>query len=124
MEDLSIKYNQLWSDFTNHLPNSNYIFEVTKCCNYSTFVLCSKKGTLIDLYSAVSRHFECPDIKQLYILNVTTNEKITIPVTDNKKIREFIINNVALFKPIYPVPHPVVYRIYLDDGHVHEHTHT
>ena len=120
------KYVSLWKDFTSQLPNSNYIFEVTKCCNYSSIVVCSKKGNLLDLFNAVSSHFESPDIKQLFLLNNLTNEKLSIPVSSNILIRDFISKNKQndYFRPVYPIPIPVVYRIYLDDGHTHTHTHT
>jgi hypothetical protein len=123
MTELNDKYLQLWVNFTNQLPNNNYIFEVTKCCNYSSFVLCGKTDSLLDLYKAVSKHFE-GEIKQLFVVNNLTNEKMLIPITTNTTIREFILThqtNYQYFTPIYNIPHPVVYCIYLDDGHVHIH---
>ena len=81
------KYDEHLGNLIKQLPNSKYIFEVTKCCNYSTFVLVNKRATLLDLYKEVD-----------YIYS-------------------------QHMKPIYPVPNNVVYRIYLDDGHSHEHLH-
>lgn len=117
-EDNQEKYNQLMSDFFKQLPNEKYIFEITKCCGYSTFVIVNKRGTLIDLYKEVSNWFECRTINQLY-LRAPANNVVTIPVTDVINIKDYIKANSQLFVPIYPVPNWVVYRIYLDDGHSH-----
>jgi hypothetical protein len=115
-------YEDQVGNLTKQLFNYNYIFEVTKCCGYSTFVLVGKKGTLLDIYKAISLHFECPNILSLYVINETTRERKSIPLTDNVRISEYIPKqDRAFFMPIYPIPKPVVFRIYLDDGHFHEH---
>jgi len=50
---------------------------------------------------------------------------IPISISSLTRISEFIFENTAKeprnLEPIYPLPLPVVYRIYLDDGHCHEH---
>ena len=115
-------YEEQFDNLSKQLLNYNYIFEVTKCCGYSTFVLVNKKGSLLDIYKAISIHFECPNILSLYVINEMTRERITIPITDNVRISEYIPKqNRSFFMPIYPIPKPVVIRIYLDDGHCHEH---
>jgi hypothetical protein len=48
---------------------------------------------------------------------------IPISVSSVTTIKEFVFNNTAReprnLEPIYQLPSPVVYRIYLDDGHCH-----
>lgn len=48
---------------------------------------------------------------------------IPIPFSSLVTVREFVFNNTAKeprnLEPIYAIPFPVVYRIYLDDGHCH-----
>jgi len=48
---------------------------------------------------------------------------IPVPVSSLVTVREFVFNNTAKdprnLEPIYSIPFPVVYRIYLDDGHCH-----
>jgi hypothetical protein len=115
-----------------------------------------KDETLLDLWSRVSHHFSCNDIKGLYIdsclnKNQTNNNEtndntinnntvcddnnkccccanntdkyIPVPMSSLKKVREFVYENISPesrnMKPVYPIPLPVVYRIYLDDGHCH-----
>ena len=110
-----------------------------------------KDETITDLYTRVSHHFSCKDIKGLYIDNhlykyiddakkneLSNNNSssnaccccskkrdwcIPISVSSVTTIKEFVFNNTAReprnLEPIYPLPSPVVYRIYLDDGHCH-----
>ena len=48
---------------------------------------------------------------------------IPIPITSLTTLKEFVYENTARgprnLEPVYPLPSPVVYRIYLDDGHCH-----
>ena len=52
-------------------------------------------------------------------------QKVLVPFNSSTLIKDFIFeytqSNNRILKPIYDVPLPVVYRIYLDDGHVHVH---
>ena len=101
--------------FLRSIPNSRYIIEVSKFCGYSEFVLVFKNQTLLDLYKTVSLQFECNDIKGLYL---TKSREHSIPITDNIRIRDYISKDQGkLIKPVYPMPHPIVYKFYLDDGH-------
>ena len=39
-------------------------------------------------------------------------------------IKDLILNNPTFFKPVYPLPNKVVYKIYIDDGCSHaDHSH-
>ena len=118
-QELQDKYDNHIIDLIRQLPNTKYIFEITKCCNYSTFVLVNKRGTLLDLYKEVSNCFECRTMQQLYVVSPLSDELTTIPMTDVLSIKDYIRTNPTLFVPIYPVPNCVVYRVYLDDGHSH-----
>ena len=115
------KYDQLVKDHLRQLPSEKYIFEVTKCCNYSTLVMVNKGCSLLSLYEEVSNWFECRHMKSLYILSEDGN-KILIPPTSVVSLKDYIKSNPSKFVPIYPIPNWVVYRIYLDDGHDHCHT--
>ena len=118
-----LSYTDHMENLVQQIPNNSMIFEVTKCCNYSTFVLVHKNASLMDLYRQISLHFECQDIKSLYVIHSTTKEKIRIPLTEMVKLKAYVVRNRDLFIPIYPIPNYVVYRVYLDDGHVHVHDH-
>ena len=51
---------------------------------------------------------------------------IQVPISSLKSVRDFVFSNTAIqprnLEPIYSLPLPVVYRIYLDDGHCHGRT--
>ena len=113
-------FNEKFGVFKNNIQNNKYIIEVTKTCGYSEFILIYKDNTLLDLYKNISLHFECIDIKKLYLLKEETQEQINIPITEKITLRQYIsANNNTILKPIYPIPCNIVYRIYFDDGHHH-----
>jgi len=121
--NLEDEYNFKIEDLVNKIPNNKYIFEITKLCGYGEFLVVYKKQTLLDLYKTVSMQFECKDIKELFFINDSTNEKIRIPITNEITIWNFLFSHnngpVQLIKPKYPVPCKIVYKIYFDDGHTH-----
>jgi hypothetical protein len=121
-QELQDKYDTHLHNLITRLPNAMYTFEVTKCCGYSTFVLVNKRGTLLDLYKEVSLWFECKTLHELYIVSNETNEKKTIPITEMVTIKDYIREFQRIFfVPLYPIPNNIVYKIYLDDGHCHNH---
>ena len=116
---MTTEYQSKMDEFINRLINNQYIFEITKCCGYGFFMTFYKNYTLEDVYKSVER--EMPHLRaQLYLQHPETNSRIDIPC-DSTPLREFILNNATLFVPVYPMPYKVVYRIYYDDGHDHEH---
>lgn len=115
----SNKYNQILSNYIKEIPGRMFTLEITKCCDYSTFVLMYREETLADLYNRVSLHF-AHDIVSLYILT-PNKERIRIPINGSRTIKNFIYEQFTVLKPIYDLPMPVVYRIYVDDGHEHVH---
>ena len=124
LEEQTNKYNQLISDFLKEIPGKMFTFEVTKCCNYSTLVFLYKEDKLTDLFIQVAKHFGCQKLVSLYLLG-PDGQKVLVPFNSNTFLKDFIFEhtqyNNRILKPIYDVPLPVVYRIYLDDGHSHQH---
>jgi len=144
---LSSAFHGKLNEYIIETPGRMYIFEITKLCGYSTFIFMYKDETIFDLFNRVSHHFGCRDIKGLYIdscLNINNSKNdddknnqghnhnchhrkieqlIPIPFSAMTTVREFVFNNTAKeprnMEPIYPIPYPVVYRIYFDDGHCH-----
>lgn len=102
--------------FIKRIPNSMYIFEVTKVsCGYGEFFIIYKDNTLLDLYKNISLQFGYQNIKCMYMINNKTMEKIYISSNKDKTVRNFIVENNC-FTPIYEVPNPVVYKLYFDYG--------
>lgn len=124
LETQTNKYNDLLTQHLKEIPGKMFTFEVTKCCNYSTLVFLYKEDMICDLFLQVAKHFGCQKLISLYILD-QEGHKIQIPFNTRSTLKEFIFENTnnRILKPIYDVPLPVVYRIYFDDGHHHEHIH-
>ena len=125
LEEQTNKYNNLISSHLKEAPNKMFIFEVTKCCNYSTLVFLYKEDMVSNLFLQVAKHFGCQKLVSLYMLD-QEGQKVLVPFNIYMSLKEFIFeqtNNQRLLKPIYDVPLPVVYRIFLDDGHHHDHIH-
>ena len=121
--DQTNKYNGLLSTHLKQLSNTMFTFELTKCCNYSTLVFLYTEDKLIDLFFQVAKHFGCKTLVSLYILD-QEGRKVMVPLNSSTTLREYIFEQQNILKPVYDIPLPVVYRIYLDDGHKHDdHSH-
>ena len=124
-EEQKTKYDELLANHLKEIPGKMFIFEITKCCFYSTFVFMYKDERIIDLYERVSHHFG-RTVVSLYIVGAN-NVRIPIPLNSMMTVKEFvnenIDGNVRNMAPVYELPLPVVYRIYIDDGHHHDHIH-
>lgn len=124
-DSLNIDYTTNMNTYINSIiPNTSYIIQVSKICGYSEFLFIFKSFTLIDLYKYVSIQFSCNDIKRLFIKNEKTNTTRTIPVTDKITMQQFVVlinkgndEIKGMLTPVYPLPDPVVFKIYIDDGH-------
>jgi hypothetical protein len=124
LEEQTNKYNNLITSHLKEIPNKMFTFELTKCCNYSTLVFLYKEDMVSDLFLQAAKHFGCQKLVSLYLLD-EQGQKVLVPFNSHTTLKEFIFeySNQRILKPIYDVPLPVVYRIYLDDGHHHEHIH-
>ena len=124
-DSINIDYTTNMNTYINSIiPNTSYIIQVSKICGYSEFLFIFKSFTLIDLYKYVSIQFSCNDIKRLFIKNEKTNTTRTIPITDKITMQQFVVlinkgndEIKGMLTPVYPAPHPVVFKIYIDDGH-------
>lgn len=112
-------YQNKYAEFIRNVNNNMFTFEVEKCCQYSTFIIVYKNQTLIDLYSNIIHHFGNIEIKELYFIS-PQGERVNIPIS-NKTVSEFVSSYVSCYPiklvPIYELPNPVVYRLFLNDGH-------
>jgi hypothetical protein len=111
-------YQNRIDEMFNRITNNQYIIEMTKCCGYCFFMLFHKNFTLSDMYNHVL--FEMPSNTIKLYLQKETGERLIIPRDSTIILRTFILENSEWFKPIYPMPVKVVYRVYFDDGHTHE----
>jgi len=108
--------------FTRTIIEHQYIFEVTKCCGYGEWVSIFKHQSLSNLYSNIG--FQYNNIpSNLYAICLNTNQKLLIPNVDNITVKEYILNNPTFFKPIYPIPLRIVYKIYYTEDRCHLYDH-
>jgi hypothetical protein len=113
------QYQEKFNEYTHNMFNIMFVFEVTKCCGYSTFITIYKNQSLIDLYSIIMNHFGNIEIKELYFVS-TEQQRINIPLS-RQSVSEFVslyvLCNPIRLAPIYPLPKPTIYRLFLNDGH-------
>jgi hypothetical protein len=118
IEEQKITYNQLLANYIKEAPGKMFIFEVTKCCFYSTLVYMYKDERIVELYNRVSHHFGTT-VVSLHIVGAN-NVRIPIPLNGIMTVKEFVNQhrdgNQPNLMPIYDLPMPVVYRIHYYDG--------
>jgi hypothetical protein len=96
------------------LPNFHYIFEMTKCCNHFEWITVLKTATTTELYKYVRDYLTVANVK-IYVKDIYGNR---LEVTEtNCTLNYMIPTNPSFFRPVYGLPHPVVYKLYIDDGH-------
>lgn len=124
LEEQTNKYNDLVAAHLREAPGRMFIFELTKCCNYSTLIYMYKEDRLCDLFTQTAKHLGCKNLIELYMLDQNGNKNL-IPFNSSTFLKDFIFDNTQannrILKPIYDLPLPVVYRIQVDDGHCHVH---
>ena len=112
------QYHDKLNQYIHSIQNIMYTFEITKCCEYSTFITMYKNETIVDLYTRIINHFEGIEIKELYFYD-SNGEKIHIfpsKITISEFVRTNIVCNPQKLIPIYKLPNPLVYRLYFNDG--------
>jgi predicted nucleic-acid-binding Zn-ribbon protein len=108
-------------NFIFHISYSRYIIQLTKCCGYSEFIILYKEMSLQDIYKTVCFHYgisnqENTSTIQLYV--VDKDIILNIPNDSNTTLYQFISSHSSFFVPVYPLPTPLVYTIFCDDGHI------
>jgi len=117
------QYNDKLNEYIRNMNNIMYTLEVTKCCGYSSFITVYKNETLCHLYSTIIEHFNLKSLKEVYFYP-PNGCRVKIPLS-NKSITAFVKEHILCepvkLVPIYPLPNPIVYRLYIDDGHCEGH---
>lgn len=108
------------NNYIDTLHQSHYIFQLTKTCGYSEWVVIHKKATCAELFQYIRRLLQTAKI-ELFAKDKFGN-KFVVQESDYV-LYNMLITNYSFFIPIYPIPSPVVYTLYIDDGHEHSHEH-
>jgi hypothetical protein len=112
------KFNSDFDRYISSVRNNSYLFEVNKCCGYCELSPINKSATCADLYKNVISQFYLRPENQIRVYAVTldvSGNRLFIQNND-KSIKDLIIENNNYFKPIYPLPADVVYKLIFDDG--------
>jgi len=118
--DCKKKYDEKLTSFWRSTASYQYIFEVTKCCGYGEWITVSKDESLSRLYDNVTYKMDGLKPKGLYAYSLDNGDCLVIPDDKDVTCRTFLQKNVEHFRPIYPLPSMVVYKIYYDDGYCHK----
>jgi len=109
-------FDHKMKDYLKRCIDDRYIFDVTKCCGYSEFLVEQKKSTLASLYTSVKLQFQHGGEIKLFAINKKSNVRLELPNDPEVELRQFILGNQSYFQAVYPIPLAVVYTIYFDDG--------
>ena len=112
------KFNEDFNRYISSVRNNSYLFEVNKCCGYCEISPINKSATCADLYKSIISQFYLRPENQIRVYAVAldaSGNKLFIQNND-KSIKDLIMENNNYFKPIYPLPADVVYKVIFDDG--------
>jgi hypothetical protein len=105
------RFKQGFKKYLDNVRNNSYMFEVSKCCGYSEIVPAFKNATCADLYRNVMCQFEIKQENKIIVFARDASNNTMVVQNDATPIRNFILKNAFFFKPIYPLPTSVVYKL-------------
>ena len=89
---------------------------MTKCCEHFVWIVILRNFSCSDLYKYLQTYLETEKKIKRFVKDVYGN-KLEI-VSSDCTIRSLLLENPPFFRPVYNLPHPVIYRLYVDDGHL------
>jgi hypothetical protein len=113
--DSIAEYKELMSICTNAENYGKYVFLLEKCCGHRFILMFYKNNTLAEVHRTVSLDYQSPNVRLFVIPNgAQESERVYLPNDDTITLAEFINANPEYFKPVYPMPARVTYKIYYD----------
>ena len=116
----NIKDPSLYIDeYIKTIGNNKYGILLQKCCGYKWLIIVPKHITLLEFYRYVELDLGNgvpfaargpPNI------NLYTETKEKIPQS-TMLLSKYIVQNQKTIKPVYKLPHPVIYPILVEDHH-------
>lgn len=104
-------FNQGFKRYLDNVRNNGYMFEVSKCCGYSEIMPIFKSATCADLYTNIMHQFGINIENKIRVFVTDASNNRLIIQNDSTPIKNFILENANFFKPVYPLPTRVVYKI-------------
>jgi hypothetical protein len=105
------RFKEGFKKYLDNVCNNSYMFEVSKCCGYSEIVPAFKNATCGDLYRNIMCQFEIKQENKIRVFATDASNNTMVIQNDKTPIRNIILENAIFFKPIYPIPTSVVYKI-------------
>ena len=115
-----MNFHEKKEKYMNIMYEYQYIFEIKKCCEYTEWITVYKNMTINDLYNNLYIQFHSQSNNKLFLYIMNENGEKKLLNRSDELLRDYIRNNQDYFKPIYPLPHWIVYSLYLDDGSCHK----
>jgi hypothetical protein len=102
--------------YLSSLSNMHFVFQMTKCCEYFDWIVILKSYTCNDLYKYITHFLQTQKPFKIFAKDSYGNK---LEIVDSAlDLKTLLLTNGTFFKPIYGLPHPVVYKLYIDDGHL------
>ena len=119
--DYLLDYEATLDQFNKGLGSSQYLFLIKKCCGYGFLFPFHKDASVSDLYKFIGYELKPSKPIGLFLNHESFLLKKQIPQVDIS-LRDYLKEpiNKKIVKPVYKLPAPVVYELYLDDGY-HNH---
>ena len=103
-------YSSKFATMIMQIPETMYIFDVTKPCGYGEFVLIYKDMMVSEMIKVVATQFQDPSIHSLFFMNP---EKHVVSITEPVTVRQ-MIQSMQL-TTVYPdMDKFVVYRVFIE----------
>jgi hypothetical protein len=112
-------YNRLLAEASKRLLDNKYLIEFNKCCGYQFFLFIHKQATLADIFNEVAADTQNTGFTRLFVESVEDGSRVELYPYTTVAFRDYIRDHPAFFRPVYPIPAKVVYKIIYDDGHIH-----
>jgi hypothetical protein len=109
MEDPQFK--QGFKKYVDSIRSNCYMFDVNKCCGYSEIVPAFKNSTCADLYRNIECQFDIKPEHKIKVYATDASNNAMVIQNDTTPIRNIILENQIFFRPIYPLPTSVVYKL-------------
>jgi hypothetical protein len=119
MAAMDNRFSEKLDNYYKHIKSNCVWIELTKCCGFSTFISVYKMSKLADIYNNARCHLSNICIQKLYVMDGMGN-KLVIPSSvmgtgdADICINDFLNLNRAFFRPLYPLPNDVVYKVYIE----------
>ena len=102
-------YSSKFATMIMQIPETMYIFDVTKPCGYGEFVLIYKDMMVSEMIKVVATQFQDPSIHSLFFMNP---DKHVVSITEPVTVRQ-MIQGMQLTTAYPGMEKFVVYRAYI-----------